>query len=99
MATSGTAPLAAALERARSASHEDIVQSQDLRRNDRELLVSQGWLKEIIRGWYVLTTPDVRDGDTVLWHASFWAFAGRYLQARFGRRYCLSAEASLDLWT
>jgi hypothetical protein len=91
--------LAAALERARQAARDDIVRTQDLSRGDRELLVSRNWLREIIRGWYLLTTPEARPGDTVIWHSSFWAFVGAYFRERFGRRYCLSAEASLDLWS
>jgi hypothetical protein len=35
----------------------------------------------------------------VIWHSSFWAFVAAYFRERFGRRYCLSAEASLDLWS
>ena len=91
--------LAGALQRARQIAREAIVRSQDISRGDRELLVSRHWLREIIRGWYLLTTPDAQPGDTVIWHSSFWAFVAAYLRARFGRRHCLSAEASLDLWS
>ncbi len=75
------------------------MRSQDLSRSDREHLVSRKWLREIIRGWYLLTRPEAQDGDTVIWHSSFWAFVGAYFRERFERRYCLSAEASLSLWT
>ena len=93
------AALAAALSRARQAARDDIVRSQDISRGDRELLASRKWLREIIRGWYLLTTSEAQEGDTVIWHSSFWAFVGAYFRERFGRRYCLSAEASLDLWS
>jgi len=91
--------LAAALTRVRQISRDDIVRSQDVSRGDRELLVSRNWLREIIRGWYLLTTPEAMPGDTVIWHSSFWAFVAAYFGERFGRRYCLSAEASLNLWS
>ena len=91
--------LAAALQRAPQIARERIVRSQDISRSDRELLVSQHWLREIIRGWYLLTTPEAQSGDTVIWHSSFWAFVAAYLRERFDRRCCLSAEASLDLWS
>jgi hypothetical protein len=91
--------LAAALARVRQIARDDIVRSQDVSRGDREHLVSRNWLREIIRGWYLLTTPEAKPGDTVIWHSSFWAFVGAYIGERFGRRYCLSAEASLDLWS
>ncbi len=83
----------------RQVARDHIVRSQDISRRDRELLVSRKWLREIIRGWYLLTTPEAQEGDTVIWHSSFWAFVGAYFKERFGRRYCLSAEASLDLWS
>ena len=37
-------------------------------------------------------------GDTTLWHGNFLAFLGFYLEERFGKDYCLTAESSLDLW-
>jgi hypothetical protein len=91
--------LAATLTRVRQIARDDIVRSQDVSRGDRELLVSRNWMREIIRGWYLLTTPEAKPGDTVIWHSSFWAFVAAYVGERFGRRYCLSAEASLDLWS
>src|ERR1700694_755088 len=87
--------LAAALKRVHSA----IVRSDEISRPDREILQAKGWLQEIIRGWYLLTTPDAKAGDAVLWHSSFWAFVAAYLDSRFGKRYSLSAETSLDLHT
>jgi Fic/DOC family len=95
----GETSLANALQRTRESAREHIVRSQDISRSDRELLVSRRWLREIIRGWYLLTTPEAQLGDTVIWHSSFWAFVAAYLRERFDRRYCLSAEASLDLWS
>lgn len=91
--------LAATLTRAKTAARDDVVRSEDLSRRDRELLLERGHLREIIRGWYALTTPEMKPGDTVVWHSTFWAFVAAYLANRFGRRYCLSIEASLDLWS
>ena len=93
-----TTVLAAALRRANATARDGVVHSSDISRRDRELLANRGCLREIIRGWYALTTPDTRPGDTVVWHSTFWPFVAAYLSERFGRRYCLSAEASLDLW-
>lgn len=91
--------LAAALRRANSAAPAHILRSQQLGRADRELLLRRGFLVEIIKGWYALSSPQTQPGDTTFWHLHFWAFVSAYLEARFKDRYCLSAEPSLDLWT
>lgn len=71
----------------------------DIARSDRLLLAKRGFLVEIIKGWYALTTPQAETGDTSFWHAHFWGFASAYLRHRFGSDYSVSAEHSLDLWT
>ncbi len=91
--------LAAALERVHQAAEEAVVRSDKISRRDREHLQARGWLWEIIRGWYLLATPDAKPGDTVLWHSSFWSFVAAYLGSRFGESYSLSPECSLDLHT
>ncbi|MFT5484813.1 MAG: hypothetical protein ACI9GW_003481 [Halieaceae bacterium] len=65
------------------------------------LLKKEGFLKPIIRGWYLLDA-DLHNTDTgtsVLWHESYWTFIGQYLQEYLGDAYCVSAEQSLDLHT
>ena len=94
-----TNQLAAALERVHKTAQEAVVRSDKISRRDRELLQARGWLWEIIRGWYLLATPDAKPGDTVLWHSSFWSFVAAYLGSRFGDSYSLSPECSLDLHT
>ena len=91
--------LAAALQRARSQATGEFVRGPDISRADRLLLTKRGFLLEIIKGWYALTTPQTETGDTTFWHAHFWGFASAYLRHRFGAAYSLSAEHSLDLWT
>lgn len=92
--------IANALSRARAKAdlhHAHIIQTKDLTRTDREILLATGWLQEIIRGWYMLVRPDVATGDTAAWYANYWDFLRIYLSERFGEEYCLSAESSLDL--
>jgi Fic/DOC family len=91
--------LAEALRRAQAAAASDILRSAQLARRDRTLLLQRGFLVEIIKGWYALATPQARPGDTTFWHLHFWAFVAAYLQRRYGERYCLSPEHSIDLWT
>src|SRR5476649_1403562 len=91
--------LAAALQRVRGQATGEVVRGPDIARADRLLLTKRGFLVEIIKGWYALTTPQAEPGDTTFWHAHFWGFASAYLRHRFGTDYCVSAENSLDLWT
>lgn len=73
------------------------IRSRDLGRTDRERLVKAGFLKEVIKGWYIPSRPDEAPGDSTAWYASFWDFCGAYLTERFGREWCLSPEHSLAL--
>ncbi len=91
--------LAAALQRVRDRSTGEVVRGPDISPPDRRLLTKRGFLVEIIKGWYALTTPQAERGDTTFWHVHFWGFASVYLRHRFGPDYSLSAEHSLDLWT
>ena len=74
-----------------------ILHTNDIERRDRELLVRNHWLQEIIQGWYLVVRPDVLPGDSTAWYANFWDFLRIYLQHYYGQEYCLSAECSIDL--
>lgn len=74
-----------------------IIQTSELSRVDRELLMRKGWLQEIIQGWYLLVRPDICPGDSSGWYATFWDFLYVYLTHFYRQDYCLSAEHSLDL--
>jgi hypothetical protein len=91
--------LADALRRAHGAAPSNIIRTARLPRRERTLLLQRGFLVEIIKGWYALTTPQARPGDSTFWHLHFWAFVSAYLQQRYGQGYCLSPEHSLDLLT
>ena len=99
MAMNPQRALADALRRAQAEAPSHILRTSQLSRGDRALLVQRGSLVEIIKGWYALSTPQAQPGDTTFWHLHFWAFVSAYLDARYGRGYCLSPEHSLDLWT
>jgi hypothetical protein len=66
-------------------------------------LCKNGYLQEVIKGWYVPTRPDKAPGDSTAWYASFWSFCAAYLQHLKGTDWCLSPEQSLSLhaenWT
>ncbi|QIB65142.1 Fic family protein [Kineobactrum salinum] len=79
------------------------IRSKELTRTHRERLLRNGFLKEVIKGWYISCRPDEKAGDSTAWYASFWPFCGSYLDSRFGDDWCLSPEQSLVLhagnWT
>jgi len=91
--------LAASLEILRSFQKRGgiVVRSRELTRTHRERLIRNGFLKEIIKGWYLIARPDEVAGESTAWYASFWDFCAVYLSERFGTEYCLSPEQSLLL--
>jgi len=74
-----------------------VFQSQELSRTDRERLLRNGFLQEVIKGWLISSTPGAREGNSTPWYASFWEFCARYCDSRFGDEWCLSPELSLLL--
>lgn len=79
------------------------IRARDLSRTHRERLVENGFLREVIKGWYIPTRPDEARGESTAWYAAFWPFAAAYLETRFGSEWSLSPEQSLSLhagnWT
>jgi hypothetical protein len=75
------------------------IRSGDLSRTHRERLLRNGFIREVMKGWYVPARPDEPPGESTSWYSSFWAFAAAYLRDRFDRDWCLSPEQSLSLLT
>src|SRR5580704_15729837 len=74
-----------------------VFRSEAFPRVDRERLLEQGFLREVIKGWLISTSPGAAPGDTTPWFASFWEFCARYCEFRFGKDWHLSPEQSLLL--
>ena len=97
--------LAQSLEALHALQEKGIIaiQAADLTRVHRERLLKHGFLKEVIKGWYIPSRPDEVPGDSTAWYASYWHFCADYLNARFDDDWCLSPEQSLLLhagnWT
>lgn len=91
--------LAQSLEALKALQDKGIVaiRAADLSRAHRERLQRNGFIQEVMKGWYVPTHPGSRAGDSTAWYASFWDFCAAYLRARFGEDWCLSPEQSLSL--
>ncbi len=66
-----------------------------LSRTDREALLRAGFLKEVIRGWYIPRRPGEADGDTTAWYAGMREFIADYAQERFGKHWHVNPEQSV----
>ncbi|WP_430612942.1 Fic family protein [Flavobacterium sp. JP2137] len=73
------------------------IPSHLISRTHRERLVKKGFLREVMRGWYIPARPDETPGESTSWYASYWTFIGAYLTERFGENWCLSPEESAKL--
>ena len=93
--------LAASLGVLKTLQDQEIVaiRTSHLTRTHRERLLKSGFLREVVKGWYIPTRPDETPGESTAWYTSFWAFCANYLNERFGADWCLSPEQSLTLFT
>jgi len=74
-----------------------VFRSREFNRLQRERLLKNGFVQEVIKGWLVSSSPNAQDGDSTPWYASFWEFCARYCDERFGDQWHLSPEQSLLL--
>lgn len=91
--------LASSLEELKALQSKGAVaiRSKDLSRTHRERLMKSGFLKEVMKGWYVPSRPEENAGESTAWYTSFWDFCAQYLSDRFGDDWSLSPEQSLIL--
>lgn len=73
------------------------IQSADLTRTHRERLLGAGFIKEVMKGWYISSRPDEAAGESTAWYTNFWDFIAQYLTIRFSDAWSLSPEQSLIL--
>jgi hypothetical protein len=74
-----------------------VFRSNELSRTHRELLLRQGFLLSVLRGWFVSSSPATKPGDTTPWFSSFWEFCASYCKQRFDDDWYLSPDQSLLL--
>lgn len=93
--------LAEALQSASESAIDNIVFHKNIKPKQQALLNKHGYLKKIIKGWYLLDADfsTQKAGESALWFESMWVFIEQYLSYRFEDNYWLSSEASLDLLT
>lgn len=92
--------LAKSLELLKSLQGNDgiaAIPSKNLSDNDRRRLLKGGFIKKVIKGWYIPCRPDEKKGDSTSWYVSFWKFCEMYLNDRFDEVWALSPDQSLKL--
>lgn len=75
------------------------IRASNLTRVHRERLLRNGFIREVMKGWYISVRPEGSAGESTDWYASFWPFCAAYLRERFGDDWCLGAEHSIALHT
>jgi hypothetical protein len=73
------------------------IKTDQISRTHRERLIKNKFLTKVTKEWYIINSPNQKDGDTTPWYTSFWEFCKSYLEDRYGENYCLSAEQSVLL--
>lgn len=93
--------LATSLEalHARQKTGRDVLRASELTRTHMERLVKAGYLRQIVKGWYMPSRPEEQKGDTTAWYASLRDFVRGYCDDRFGDKWYVNAEVSLLLHT
>ena len=74
-----------------------VFRSSEFTRVHRQRLLQNGFLREVMKGWLILSSPGAETSDTTPWYASFWDFIALYCNERFGDEWYLSPEQSLTL--
>ncbi|MDD6854319.1 MAG: Fic family protein [Prevotella sp.] len=80
-------------------SHDNmIIKGQStLGETHTKRLLQNGYLQQVIRGWYIPSFPG-SEGDTTVWYASYWQFVSAYATSRFGNDWCLTPGESLSFY-
>ncbi|WP_244228877.1 hypothetical protein [Mucilaginibacter endophyticus] len=83
--------LAAALAALQALQQRGLIaiHTDELSNQHRSLLTKQGFLKEVVRAWYIPARPNERAGDTTSWYANYWDFCARYLESRYGDQWII----------
>ncbi|WP_374950155.1 Fic family protein [Mucilaginibacter sp.] len=66
-------------------------------RSYREILLKNGFIKEVLKGWYISSDPGEMPGDTTSWYSSYWEFCKKFLEYKYKDSWCLMADHSLKI--
>ena len=86
-----------ALQSLQSEGKVHAIPSSALSRTHRERLVKNGFLEEVVKGWYIPARPGDAKGDSTAWYTSMLEFVAGYGNERFGSDWHISPEQSLIL--
>lgn len=89
--------LAEALEALQALQEKGVVaiKSDALTRVMRERLLTNGFIKEVYKGVYMIKPPDEQPGDSTSWYHSFWKFLSQVLEEKYQSDWYISPEQSL----
>lgn len=74
-----------------------IIKSESISRVHKDRLLKNGFIKEVMKGWYISSNPEERAGDTTSWYTAYWQFCEVYLNDKFGEDWCISPEQSITI--
>lgn len=59
-----------------------IIKADELSRIHKERLVENGFIREVIKGWYLSYSSDEKQGETTSWYVSYWNFIASYFDSK-----------------
>ena len=71
------------------------INSKSLTRIHRERLLRNGFIKEVYKGWYTISSPSENQGSSTSWYSSYWQFCAQFLENKYKTEWIISAEQSL----
>jgi hypothetical protein len=70
-----------------------VFRSDELTRVHRERLLENGFLQDVMKGWVISSSPNVRDGDSTPWYALILGILRALLRRTLRRRLVSFAGA------
>ena len=79
------------------------IKRSELTRTHKDRLLKNGFISEVYSGWFIISSPENKEGDSTSWYSSYWKFCAQYLNYKYKNLWCVSAEQSLMIhagnWT
>jgi hypothetical protein len=79
------------------------IKRSELTRTHKDRLLKNGFISEVYSGWFIISSPEKKEGDSTSWYSSYWKFCAQYLNFKYKNQWCMSAEQSLMIhagnWT